>query len=211
MIELAARKRNPSRLVGLVAGVLAATTVACGTTNLEIPIETPIQPKLDVSAFQRVLIAGFVTGMNDDVDANQETVRLLRSQLRSKSSLKVIDADVMALTEIAQDQSKGATESDDPPVRDVAAAGASGANTAADRGSQPTPLPAHIKDQKDIEPYERIFANIAYWKRIGEEYQNPLIVTGTVLFMPNTRAGLDRKSTRLNSSHIQKSRMPSSA
>ena len=26
-----------------------------------------------------------------------------------------------------------------------------------------------------------------------------------------TRAGLDRKSTRLNSSHIQKSRMPSSA
>jgi hypothetical protein len=27
-----------------------------------IPIETPIQPKLDVSAFQRVLIAGFVAG-----------------------------------------------------------------------------------------------------------------------------------------------------
>ena len=27
----------------------------------------------------------------------------------------------------------------------------------------------------------------------------------------HTRIGLDRKSTRLNSSHIQKSRMPSSA
>ena len=28
----------------------------------EIPIETPIQPKLDVSAFQRVLVAGFISG-----------------------------------------------------------------------------------------------------------------------------------------------------
>ena len=40
------------------------------------------RPKLDVSPFQRVLVAGFVAGGTDDVDANQETVRLLRSQLR---------------------------------------------------------------------------------------------------------------------------------
>ena len=51
----------------------------------EIPIETPIQPKMDVTAFQRVLVAGFISGGTDDVDANLETVRLLRSQLRSKS------------------------------------------------------------------------------------------------------------------------------
>ena len=31
------------------------------------------------------------------------------------------------------------------------------------------------------------------------------------LFIANTFAVIDRKSTRLNSSHIQKSRMPSSA
>ena len=35
----------------------------------------------------------------------------------------------------------------------------------------------------------RLFANVTYWKMIGEEYQNPLIVTGTVLFMPNSRSG----------------------
>ena len=69
----------------------------------KFPIETPIQPKLDVSAFQRVLVAGFVAGGTEDVDANQETVRLLRSQLRTKSSLKVIDADIMPLMDIAQD------------------------------------------------------------------------------------------------------------
>ncbi|PYR57919.1 MAG: hypothetical protein DMF91_18315, partial [Acidobacteria bacterium] len=86
----------------------AAITIACGTDFYEIPIETPIQAKLDVSAFQRVLLAGFVAGGTDDVDANQETVRLLRSQLRTKSSLKVIDADIMPLIEIAQEQRKAA-------------------------------------------------------------------------------------------------------
>ena len=40
---------------------LALTLVAC-TNFYEIPIETPIQPKMDVSPFQRVLIAGFIAG-----------------------------------------------------------------------------------------------------------------------------------------------------
>ena len=134
MIELAAQKKNRSRLVGLVSGVLAAATVACGTTYLEIPIETPIQPKLDITAFQRVLIAGFVTGGSEDVDANQETVRLLRSQLRSKSSLRVIDADVMALAEIAQDQSKGATDSEEPSAREGSLSGSNVGSSAAEIG-----------------------------------------------------------------------------
>ena len=77
----------------------AALALACGPDYYEIPIETPIQPKLDVSPFQRVLVAGFVAGGTEDVDANQETVRLLRSQLRTKSSLRVIDADVLPLVD----------------------------------------------------------------------------------------------------------------
>ncbi len=60
---------------------------------------------------------------------------------------------------------------------------------AASAAGQPLPLPQRIREEKDLEPYERLFANTTYWKRIGEEYQNPLIVTGTVLFMPNTRSG----------------------
>jgi hypothetical protein len=169
----------------LSVAVLAALAIAGCSSLVEIPIETPIQAKLDVSAFQRVLIAGFVTGGTDDVDANQETVRLLRSQLRSKSELRVIDSDVMELAEIARDQEKtAAAEVDEPPQ------GRDAVQTApADRASQSLALPQDIKDEKDIEPYERLFANTAYWKRIGEEYQNPLIVTGTVLFMPHSRAG----------------------
>ena len=173
MIAPALRKKTNSLRLGLAALTTAGalTAVACGTTLVEVPIETPIQAKLDVSAFQRVLIAGFVAGGTEDVDANQETVRLLRSQLRSKSSLRVIDADAMPLVSIAQDQQKAAT---DP-----------GAGSAAG----PTALPERIREEKDLEPYERLFANTEYWKRIGEEYQNPLIVTGTVLFTPHSRSG----------------------
>src|SRR5690348_1754659 len=84
--------------------VLACATalVVAGCTGFyEIPIETPIQPKMDVSGFQRVLVAGFVSGGTEDVDANLETVRLLRSQLRTKSPLRVIEAEVLPLAEIA--------------------------------------------------------------------------------------------------------------
>ena len=189
-------KRNPRLALAALAALAAAITLACGADYYEIPIETPIQAKLDVSAFQRVLVAGFVTGGTDEVDANQETVRLLRSQLRTKSSLKVIDADIMTLLDVAQDQNKAANSngnnSDEPvPAREGSPAPATAANgVATDHGaSQPMPLPQRIKDEKDLEAYERLFANTAYWKRIGEEYQNPLIVTGTVLFMPRTASG----------------------
>ncbi len=193
------RVRASSRnlVVGALAAAAAALTlVACGTDAYEIPIETPIAAKLDVSPFQRVLVAGFVAGGSEDVDANQETVRLLRSQLRTKSQLKVIDADVMPLMDIAQEQTKAANA----VVEDGGASGPAKENNPAStaqaggtdhNGSEggALPLPKTIKDAKDLEPYERLFANTAYWKRIGEEYQNPLIVTGTVLFAPNSRSG----------------------
>ena len=184
--------KNARRLVlAAIGAACAATLVACGPTSYEIPIETPIQPKLDVSAFQRVLIAGFVSGGTEDVDGNQETVRLLRSQLRTKSSLRVIDADVMQLQEIAQEQKKAAIEpaGGDAPPTDRESSAPPPAPAAASASGQPLPLPQRIREEKDLEPYERLFANTTYWKRIGEEYQNPLIVTGTVLFMPNTRSG----------------------
>jgi hypothetical protein len=212
MIERAPRKGNSRKLaVAACAGICAAVTMACGPNYFEIPIETPIQPKLDVSAFQRVLVAGFVTGGTEDVDANQETVRLLRSQLRTKSSLRIIDADVMPLVDIAQDQNKMALESNAPvpegtsagpgaangtspangnnPANGASPANSTGAANGANAADKPTPLPTRIKDEKDLEPYERLFANTAYWKKLGEEYQNPLIVTGTVLFMPNQSSG----------------------
>src|SRR4026207_98488 len=89
---------------------LAALVLAVAGTN---SVETPIRPKLDVGAFQRVLVAGFIAGGTEDVDGNLETTRLLRSQLRTKSELRVIDADVLPLVEIA-------TQGHEADVRPVA-------------------------------------------------------------------------------------------
>jgi hypothetical protein len=178
------RNAHPLALAA-VSAVLAAIAIGCGTTYYEIPIETPIQPKMDVSPFQRVLVAGFVAGGNEEIDANQETVRLLRSQLRTKSQLKVIDADLLPLMEVAAD---AGGPSDDHPSPD---------NNVNSTQVPGVGLPKQIKEEKDLEPYERLFANTAYWKRIGEEFQNPLIVTGTVLFSPHTRSGYVQRDTEM--------------
>jgi len=183
-----ARAKKSSLALGVL--VACAAAFACGTNYVEIPIETPIKPKLDVSPFQRVLVVGFVAGGSEDVDANQETVRLLRSQLRTKSSLKVIDADPLPLIDVAKDQNQSvATASpsieEAPAPRENTANRATGGNGA----GQTLALPNSIKEEKDLEPYERLFANTAYWKRIGEEFQNPLIVTGTVLFTNRSTSG----------------------
>jgi hypothetical protein len=160
-----------ARVAATLGSLAVALLLGACTNYLEVPIETPIQPKLDVSAFQRVLVVGFVAGGTEDVDANLETVRLLRSQLRTKSNMKVIEADPLALTQVAAEQTR-ATDSAD------------GVATAKQDG-----LPKQIKDEKDLEAYDYLFANVNYWKKLGEEFQNPLIVTGTVLFTPHARSG----------------------
>lgn len=192
-----ARTVRTTRILSSVAAIL----LIAGCTNYyEIPIETPIKPKLDVSAFQRVLVAGFIAGGTDDVDGNLETTRLLRSQLRTKSDLRVIDTDVLPLIEVANDD-KGAPQEvkAEPAKTNGASDGKEGTDGKSEskaeaRGEAPQPASADkapaIKDAKDLEPYEHVFADVEYWKKIGEEYQNPLIVTGTVMFTPHQRSGI---------------------
>ena len=216
-------------MTALRAAAIASVVMlaAAGCTNFyEIPIETPIQAKLDVSPFQRVHVVGFIAGGLDDVDANLETVRLLRSQLRTRSNLRVIEADVLPLVEIAQEQAKEAGEAPPPtppPTTEgggnagsesgsngaaAAGSGSNGANHQAaagqqqaqpqgqQQGQQPEAAPqqqglaTRIKDAKDLAAYERIFANVNYWKKLGEEFQQPLFVTGTIYFTTQQRSGI---------------------
>jgi hypothetical protein len=158
-------------LARLIPVALVAVLLNGCTSFHEIAVETPIQPKLDVSAFQRVLVAGFITGGTEDVDANLETVRLLRSQLRSRSALRVIDADVLPLAAIVADQARHPETNGD------------GAGNGVDN-----PVSDRIRDERDLERYEHIFADVSFWRKLGEEYQNPLIVTGTILFTPHARS-----------------------
>lgn len=153
--------------------VVAAASIALALGSagcmsfVEVPVETPIHAKLDTSSYQRVLVAGFLGGGSKAIDANTETARLLRSQLRSKSTLKVIDADVLQLVEEMDKRRQvpvpqGDTVQDEPK----------------------------IKNEKDLAEYEAILSDAAYWKKVGEEYQGALIVTGSVLFTEISRSGM---------------------
>jgi NAD(P)-dependent dehydrogenase (short-subunit alcohol dehydrogenase family) len=58
-----------------------------------VEVATPTRATLDVSAFDRVLVAGFAAAGHETINLNDETVRLLRSQLRGQSRLQVAEAD----------------------------------------------------------------------------------------------------------------------
>ena len=151
----------------VVSLLLAAAASACSASYLEIPIETPIQPKLDVRPFSRVFVAGFATAGSDDVDGNLEAVRLLRSQLRNKGTLRVVDAEALTLADLVAQEA--------PPA------------PAAPAGAE-APV-AELSDEAAFAPYEKIFSDTEYWKKIGDELQQPLIVTGTISFRPQQRSG----------------------
>jgi hypothetical protein len=168
--------------VALASVAIAALAASC-VNYYEIGVEVPIQAKFDVGAYQRVLVPGFLAGGTNDVDANAETVRLLRSQLRTKSDLKVIDSDVFSLADVV-DKAQGTTTA--PASSASASATATPAAAAAANASAQN---QKFKSQKDFEPYEPIFADVTYWKKLGEEFQGPLIVTGEILFVPIERSG----------------------
>ena len=185
--------RNAAAIASLT---LLSATAAC-TNFYEVPIETPIQAKLDVSPFRRVLVAGFISGGSDDVDANMETVRLLRSQLRTKTNLRVIEAEVLPLAELAKEQAAANNPEPEPlpavaeigatqPVAPLPAAAQTQQQAADEAAKQ---AEAAVRSKRDLERYERIFADAAFWKKLGEEYENPLIITGTVMFSPQQSSG----------------------
>ena len=168
-----------ARSVAAIASLSLALAASAACVSFEeIGIETPIQAKLDTSPFQRVLVLGFLSGGTKDVDVNSETVRLLRSQLRTKSNLKVIDSDVISLVDVVDKM-----KSNEATPTAATAEPAANVNAAKESKGEP-------RSEKDLQPYEQIFADVAYWKKIGEEYQNPLIVTGVVYFTDINKSGI---------------------
>ena len=173
------------------ARLLASLVVAIGTAGclsfVEVSVETPIKAKLDASRFGRVYVAGFISGGSEDVDTNLETVRLLRSQLKNKSTLRVIEADVQPLSDMA------IKASGLPPA-------AGGAPGDASR--------LVIRDERDMQPYEKVFADTEFWKGIGTEFQGALIITGSVIFVPYQRSGYVQKEAEVYDSFGRRSVVP---
>ena len=86
------------RTVAAVVSLLFAGTAAGCIKFYEIPVETPIQAKIDVSGFQRVLVAGFLAGGSDKIDPNSDNLRIsFRRQNRAIfSSERLIPCRVIA-------------------------------------------------------------------------------------------------------------------
>lgn len=160
MTSASARPRSrPIRSLALLAGLAAA---GCASF-VEVSVETPLQSKLDVSAFRRVLVAGFVTAPGaSDVDLSSETSRLLQNQLRSSARLQVL-------------------EPDHPPLHDAL-------QRVEERLRTGDKLNKGEREQYDVEA-ERLLQDGEFWRKLGEEYQTPLIVSGKLGFSEQNRSG----------------------
>jgi hypothetical protein len=99
----------------------------------------------------------------------------------------VIEAEALQLTELARDQAR--SEVAPPPTPGGAADGQQSAQPPSTAAAPAEPEGTRIRNEKDLERYQSIFSDVAFWKKIGEEYQGPLIITGTVLFSPLATAG----------------------
>jgi len=142
---------------------MALLLLAGCASVLEVPVETPLQSKLDVSTFRRILIAGFVTDLEEsDVDLSAETARLLQNQLRSNTRLQVL-------------------EPDRPPLQGEL-----------ERALEKIGEQGHY-DKEEREAFrveaDRLLQDPEFWRKMGEEYQQPLIVTGKLGFETQSRSG----------------------
>lgn len=148
-----------SRAGGLRVLVLSAVVVGCATADASRVQIASSGRQTPAVGFDRVLVAGFVAGLvsdrREEIDVNQETARFLRMALRSKASLHVVESEPLWL-EPASTRGLQRSEGD--------ATTASNASVTAPQVTDPA------------------FADVAFWKRIGEEYGEPLILTGTVIF-----------------------------
>ncbi|HJZ76232.1 MAG TPA: hypothetical protein VKE51_31065 [Vicinamibacterales bacterium] len=141
-----------SRLAWTVA--LGAVIGSSCAPNYTVPVDREIYSAVDTSPFQRVFVAGFFAGGSHSIDTNVETVRLLRSQLRSRSHLHVIESD-----------------------------------------------PIEVSDPEAA-------SDVAYWREIGEELQEPLIVTGSAVFKPVSRSRSSLQVAELSAPSLRRRELP---
>ena len=101
-------RKTKARLALGGLAIVCAAPLGCGSAMLQGSSSNP-----DPGQARRVRVSARARGglrrrRRQRHRYEPETVRLLRSQLRSKSELRVIDADVMQLVDVAQEQNKAA-------------------------------------------------------------------------------------------------------
>jgi hypothetical protein len=172
------KTRRRALAVSLLAAAVSWLVSSC-TSYYEVPIEVPISAKLDVSQYNRILVAGFTTQTNENLDLDAETVRLLKNQLRMRSNLQIVDAELEPLGDFSERtlEQTGMLKEFEEMEKQARAEGEE-----------------EISRQEWIDlEQDKLLDDEEYWKDVGEEYQNPLIVTGKLRFGSESRSGYSRR------------------
>ena len=77
--------------------LLGGSLVVAGAVPVQIRL--PVPQKIDVAGMRRLLVGGFRSNDNPDVDIDQEYVKYTRDMLRKRSTFEVIDVDPPPLPE----------------------------------------------------------------------------------------------------------------
>ncbi len=158
--------------------VLMACLAGC-TSYYEVPIEVPISAKLDITNFNRILVAGFVTQSNENLDLDTETMRLLRNQLRIRSTMHIVEAEVEPLGDFSEQtlEEMGLLEEFELLEEQAKAEGGEDISR---------------QEWIDLEQ-DKVLNDEEYWQKLGEEYQEPLIVSGKLRFISESRSGFSSR------------------
>jgi hypothetical protein len=146
--------------LNLVAALfLLFSGVSCAPV-IEIPIESPLHSRIDMRSFNRILVGGFVTETSDiELDIESETIRLLQNQLRTQSRLRIFVVDRSPL------------------------------QVEMARTVEPASLESSAERERRTAAIDAILEDAAFWRRVGEEYQQPLIITGKLGFVSHDQPG----------------------
>ena len=151
------------RSAGTFAAMLAVVVGCAGGRTIPRRVDALPEPKSELHSFPRVLVAGFISRGTRDVALNQETARIVRTQLKTNTLFQVVEAQPWELPEASREW----TSRTQRPHTE-------GAVSNPERGT------ASRENADD----DAVFHNVPFWKALGEEYSGPLIVTGTVIFKP---------------------------
>jgi hypothetical protein len=65
-----------------------------------------------------------------------------------------------------------------------------------------------VQNERDLDRYAKLFEDKEFWKQVGDEHEQPLIVTGSVVFMPQAREGFVQREQEVYDSFGRRQVVP---
>lgn len=86
-----------ARLCALAVALASVGTLGCAPRLIRASHAVPLSLQGRISNISRIWVAGFVVNSNTGFDVNLETTRLLRTWIRERTSVPVVDAEALAI------------------------------------------------------------------------------------------------------------------